>query len=191
MPFLVMIYIEVETQTHVDFLMFIYVFLTHIVNVIRPIHISYKRPPQSKHATKILDTIEEIVLDAETYSLVQQVTMQHEASECVPFLKAILDFRQITDQKQLDTKALAIYDEFIKQGAVHQNNLHYTMVRDIERSLQQITSDLFNGPYREIMKLLKTNYLPEVKMLPEYQRIVREREEKADKERRSKSLFNN
>ncbi|EAY22285.1 hypothetical protein TVAG_094600 [Trichomonas vaginalis G3] len=177
-----------DVQIYVGLLL-LFVSITQIMNLIRPIHLSYVRPPQKNSRNKILDTIDDIILDPETYPLVEQIGIEHESSECVPFIREILRYRLITNQADLERQARYIFDEYIRPDSPHQNNLPHTMVKDIEARIQDPTSDLFNGPYREIMKLLKTNFLPEIKLLPEYSRILHEREMKAEQERKAQSLL--
>ena len=157
--------------------------------MMRPIYLTYKRPPQSKTSTKILGTLEEVLKDPETYELFKNIAMSHDAYECLPFYQEILEYREITDPNELEYKAQHIYNEYIKVGAKFQNNLDHRMVKDIEQRLSQPTSDLFNAPYKEIMKLLKTNFFPELQGTDDYNRIVHERERKMQEERKAKYLL--
>lgn len=174
--------------SYIGFLL-VFALVSQIMNLVRPIHLSYLRPPQKNSRNRILDTIDEIILDPETYPLVEQIGIEHESSECVPFIREILKYRLINNQVELERQAKYIFEEYVKPDSPHQNNLPHTMVKDIESRINDPTSDLFNGPYREIMKLLKTNFLPEIKLLPEYAKILREREMKAQQERKAASLL--
>ena len=173
-----------------DFIILIFVIGTTTTNLLRPLYLSYKRPPQNKSG-KVLESLEDILKDKETYELLEKIAISHDAYECLPFYSEMVEFREITDPQLLAEKANHIYNEYIRPGAPHWNNLDHRKVKDIEQRLSQPTSDMFNATYREILKLLQTNFMPELKVMPDYERILQDRMKKIEEERKAKYLLIN
>ena len=175
-PYIFLYWFQPEERNNTTALMFIFIVSGFITSVVRPIFLSYMRPPEPQVPEKILDTLEQIILDPEGYKLVEQIANEKSAPENPPFIKEVLEFKKLNDQKAIEDRARYIYNNFILPGSPHQVNISAHFVRDITAKMENITSDIFNIAYREVMKLLKTNFLREIKNLPAYAELVKQRE---------------
>ena len=178
-PYVLLYWFDPEERSNTTALMFVFIASGFFTSVVRPIFLSYSRPPEPQVPEKILDTLEQLILDPEGYKLVEQIALEKMASENPPFIKEILEFKKLNDQNAIENRAREIYNEFIVEGSPRQINISNSYVKDITQKINNnITSDIFNIAYREVMKLLKTNsFLPEIKKLPAYTELVMKREE--------------
>jgi len=149
--------VDASEKNKLTLLMFVFIVVGYFISVIWPIYLSFKRPPEDTTPEKILDTVEQIIEDPEGYQIIMKLSQIRQSAEMPPLLREIVRFRQITDPDVLKQKADEIYNQFIKSGAPQQNNFSASMVEDIHGRLDAPTSDLFNGPYRELMKLMNTH----------------------------------
>lgn len=156
-----------------------------MISVVWPLFLSFKRPPIFNTPESILETIEEITLDPDGYKLIEQVADKHHSSEIPPFLLKILEYRNLKDIDIMKREARIIFDSFMRPGSAQWNNLPQAIVNDVESRLNNPTSDLFNQPYRELLKLLKTNFLDEIKSLPEYTKLLTQKKKQIDQHRRT------
>lgn len=171
--------------------MFAFIISGYFTSVVTSIALTYRAPPEPQTPEKILDTPEQIIMDPEGYELVMQVLIQKSAQEMPPFLKAVLEFKEINDQNtQLKkVKSQEIYVKHISKDAPLQVNISAAMRNDIESRMDNPTTDMFNNAYREVLKLVRTNFLKEIKNLPAYQALVQKREEEIQKKKISESLM--
>jgi len=188
-PYILLYKFMPNERNNLTFLMYFFIVGGYFTSVLWPIYLSYMHPPEQTTPDKILDTVEQITLDPDGYKLVEQIALEHHASEMPPLFREILMFRDLTDATEMKNRAIYIYNQFIRPGAPKQNNFSHTMVTEIEARLNEATSDIFNGPYREILKLLKTNFLREVKNLPAFSELVKKREDEEHQRRMQKEVF--
>ena len=188
-PYIIFYKQSPETRDKISYLMYFFIIGGYFTSVLWPIYLTYKHPPEQSTPEKILDSVEQITLDQEGYKLIEQVAHQYHASEMPPLLREILMFKELSDQREIVNRSNYIYNEFIKNGAKRQNNFSAIMVNDIESRLSNPTNDIFNGPYREILKLFKTNFLRAVKNLPAYTELVKKREDEINSQRMQHEIF--
>lgn len=184
-PYSVLSYIFPYSQLSYSFLRIAYIVYSHMISVVWPLFLSFKRPPIFNTPESILETIEEITLDPDGYKLIEQVADKHHSSEIPPFLLKILEYRNLKDIDIMKREARIIFDSFMRPGSAQWNNLPQAIVNDVESRLNNPTSDLFNQPYRELLKLLKTNFLDEIKSLPEYTKLLTQKKKQIDQHRRT------
>ena len=176
-PYLIIYRVSPERKIALALLMYAFIATGYFTSVMWPIYLSFKRPPETNAPEKPLDTIEQIVEDKEGYEIFMKVAQIRQATEMPPLLKAIIHFRQISDPEELKRQSTFIFNQYIKAGAPQQNNFPANMVQEIQERLENPTSDLFNGPHRELVKLVKTNFLREIQNRDDYLNLVKKREE--------------
>ncbi|XP_034035331.1 regulator of G-protein signaling 2-like [Thalassophryne amazonica] len=80
--------------------------------------------------------------------------------ENIEFWTACEDFRVITSQKRLTTKANTIYEEFIKSEAPKEINLDFHTKNAVLESLQEPSATSFLAAQRKVYSLMENNSYP-------------------------------
>lgn len=163
----------------------------YFTSVIQPIARTYIVPPEPQTPEKILDTPEQLIMDPEGYDLVMRVLISKSAAEMPPFLKAVLEFKSIDDSdknRKLEV-AQRIYTTHICKDAPLEINISAAMRKDIEDRMGFPTTDMFNNAYREVLKLMRTNFMKEIKNLESYQQLVQKREEELQRKKVQEALM--
>lgn len=80
--------------------------------------------------------------------------------ENIEFWTACEDFRTLTSHKQLVSKAISIYEEFIKNEAPKEINLDFHTKNAIVQSLHDPTATSFLAAQRKIYSLMENNSYP-------------------------------
>ena len=88
-------------------------------------------------------------------------------------------------------RANFIFNTYIKEGSKYQNNLSHDMVTEIEASIKNPTSDVFNKAYQQVTKLIKTTtkQLDELKMKPEFKELVEKRKREIKNRNKQTEIF--
>lgn len=189
-PYILLYWFLPDQRNNTTFLMYIFIISGYFSSVIRPLFLSYRMPPEQQTKDKILDTLEDILLDEEGFSIVEQYSVSQSAGENPPFLKEVIRFKDIDDKNEMKNRARFIYDTFIKPGGPKTINIPAKMVAEISDNLENPTSDMFNLASREVSKLLKTNFLRQIKNLPAYEELVKKRENELKSQEIGNQMYN-
>jgi NTP pyrophosphatase (non-canonical NTP hydrolase) len=180
-PYLVLYLCVPDAADYLGLLMFAFIAAGYYSSVIWPIYLSYKRPP-AEASGEILATVEDVLMDTQGFELIRKVAQAHFGTEMCECARAILRYRMIEDEQQMRDEAEALFETYVRPGAPKQCNFSGPLVQAIqERKSRAATSDLFNRAYQELVKLIGTNYFREVRGMPEYTRLVNERQARQDR----------
>jgi hypothetical protein len=187
-PYLVIYQTYQAGSDYLGLLMFVFIATGYFTSVIRPIYLSYKCPPAESTAG-VLETVEEILLDNEGVELMRKVAQLHHGAEMCECALAIVTYRKIEDDAIMRTEAQKLFDLYVKEGALKQCNFPGTIRNQIEGRLETATSDLFNRAFQELVKLLNTNYLREVKNMDEFAKLREKRQKEKEMDKKARDIW--
>jgi hypothetical protein len=153
--------------------MFVFIIVGYFMSVLWPVYKSFEVPPPSDG--RQYETIVELIQDADGFEVLKRIAILHHCEEAVMALRAVLDYMDLEDEAVMARRCNEIYEKFVKAGGSSTCNLSGNQVKEIEEKIRRPTSDTFSVLYQEMCKLLKTNFLPEVKKSPDYAELLQKK----------------
>jgi hypothetical protein len=177
-PYVFLYMLWPSASDYLGLLMFVFIAAGYFSSVIWPVILSFRALPADVTNAEVLQSMNDILRDPEGMAIVQKVAQLHHGHEMCELAAAILDY-QIRKDAELPARAQFIFDTFIKADSPRQANLPGGMVAEIKDRIEsrQFTSDLFQRAYQEMCKLLQQNFLKEVKSTPEFEDLLKKKQQ--------------
>jgi hypothetical protein len=122
----------------------------------------------SEHLHTTLPTIEELWRDPDLMLAFREYLYQQYAHENLSFYLEATNYEYLTDQKEIEKRAIEISEKFVGPTATLPINLEYMTIQKLQKSLQKPTNLSWKPITDKIYKVLTNEWYPDFLVSPLY-----------------------